>query len=627
MTVPTARALPDRRGLEPRGPAAAPPTTADAPLTWPALARGCWPTTVLCTLLGLVGSAAGLAQPFVVERALGSTTGLRDMVVPGAQLALLMLVGAVVGTTGHLVQLRTDRAVVLRVRERLVARALSLSMARFARTGAGETLTRVTSDAALVSPLATTCLVDLVTGSATVVVAVVLMARVSPGLTAVCLGVLAAVVALSWVVWAPVRRLHRATQERFEDFTTTLDRLVQGMRTIRVAGAAPAEFVATRASADELRVASVKAGTRGALTGTGMSMAFNAAMVVVLGAGAVQVNAGTMPLARLIAFAMVFMASIGPLGLVVGTVEEVQLALAALKRVNELLAVDPHEVPEPGVPGAAAADAGVTGTVCAPAPGGGAPAPGPAVEFCAVTVRHDGDGAPVTALDRATFTVPAGRTTALVGPSGGGKSTVLELLVALRRPDAGRVVVDGRDLREAPVAGHRAQVGHVEQEAPLLQGTLRENLLLGGVQADDDTLLEVLGRVGLTELVARSDLGLDAQVGRQGACVSGGQRQRLAVARAVLRRPRLYLLDEPTAHLDPLSENLVTDLVTDAAARDGATVVVAAHRLSTVEAAHHVVVLEAGRVVDEGTPAELVDRCDLYRGLVTAATPPGATGA
>jgi ATP-binding cassette subfamily B protein len=219
-------------------------------------------------------------------------------------------------------------------------------------------------------------------------------------------------------------------------------------------------------------------------------------------------------------------------------------------------------------------------------------------------------------LDRVSLSVPAGSRVALVGPSGAGKSTVLALVEGFYPLSGGAIRWAGTDVRELPRAALRANLGYVEQEAPVLAGTVRENLLLAAPHSTDDELWAVLADVGLTGVVQRSPRGLDVPVGDEGVLLSGGERQRLAIARSLLARPALLLLDEPTASLDARNENLLRETLAAAAAHRALLVV--AHRLSTVLDSDQIVVLDGGRVVARGTHAELLETSPLYRELASA---------
>jgi ATP-binding cassette subfamily B protein len=215
-----------------------------------------------------------------------------------------------------------------------------------------------------------------------------------------------------------------------------------------------------------------------------------------------------------------------------------------------------------------------------------------------------------------SLTVPVGHRVALVGPSGAGKSTVLALVEGFYPLTGGAVRWAGTDVRDLPRAGLRARLGYVEQEAPVLAGSFRDNLLLAAPHATDPELWAVLADVGLTGVVQRSPRGLDVPVGDDGVLLSGGERQRLAIARSLLARPALLLLDEPTASLDARNEALLRDTL--AAASADRSLLVVAHRLSTVLDSDTIVVLDAGRVVASGPHEELLETSPLYRELAAA---------
>jgi ATP-binding cassette subfamily B protein/ATP-binding cassette subfamily C protein len=237
------------------------------------------------------------------------------------------------------------------------------------------------------------------------------------------------------------------------------------------------------------------------------------------------------------------------------------------------------------------------------------------VRFAYDIQTADGAGLGMPVLDGVTFSVEPGTRTALVGPSGAGKSTVLALIERFYDVTGGAIRLGGVDLRDLPRAVLRARLGFVEQEAPAMAGSLRDNLLLAAPGADERRLQDVVDAVNLRTLVDRAPAGLDTEVGDGGVLLSGGERQRLAIARALLAAPPLLLLDEPTSNLDARNEAMLRAAV-DAVAV-GRTLLVVAHRLSTVIDADQIVVLDAGRVVATGRHEELVETSPLYRELAS----------
>jgi ATP-binding cassette subfamily B protein len=212
-----------------------------------------------------------------------------------------------------------------------------------------------------------------------------------------------------------------------------------------------------------------------------------------------------------------------------------------------------------------------------------------------------------------SFAVPRGSRVALVGPSGAGKSTILSLIERFYDPTEGAILLDGVDARDIARDELRRRFGYVEQDAPTLAGTIADNLRLASPDASDADCERVLREVNLGDVLERSPLGVDAPVGEDGVMLSGGERQRLAIARALLAAPPVLLLDESTSSLDGVNEQRMREAI-DAVATDR-TLLVIAHRLSTVVDSDLIVVLENGRVVGQGTHSELVASTPLYRDL------------
>ena len=212
-----------------------------------------------------------------------------------------------------------------------------------------------------------------------------------------------------------------------------------------------------------------------------------------------------------------------------------------------------------------------------------------------------------------SFEVPRGARVALAGPSGAGKSTILSLIERFYDPTGGSIRLDGHDIRTYPRADLRANFGYVEQDAPTLAGTLADNLRLASPDATDTDCARVLRAVNLGDVLERGPLGLETPVGEDGVMLSGGERQRLAIARALLTEAPILLLDESTSSLDGVNEQRMREAI-DAVSADR-TLVVIAHRLSTVVDSDLIVVLEGGEVVGSGTHTELIESTPLYRDL------------
>jgi ABC-type multidrug transport system fused ATPase/permease subunit len=573
-------------------------------------------TLVVVGALSLVGAGAALAQPLLTRALLDAVSASRPV---GSLVGLLVAVlvgGAVLyGFRDYLLQ-RTAEGLVLTTRRRLAGHLLRLPIAEYDQRRTGDLLSRVGSDTTLLRAVVTSGLFELVTGVVTVVGAGIAMILLDPFLFGVTLAGVAVGLGFALTVARRVRDLSRAAQERIGEMTSAVERAISAARTIRAEGRETGTVVvsAEQAYGAGLRVARVQA-----VVGPIGSITIQGAFLLVLGVGGARVAAGALSVGDLVAFIMFLFFLVLPLGQALSAFTQLQTGLGALQRIEEILTVPvegaadaPRRAEQPAVgrraPVAVGADLPAPAGERNPA-AGGHPAPA-AIEFDRVGFGYPG-GPPV--LHEVSFTVPAGTRTALVGPSGAGKSTLLALVERFYEVSAGSLRLDGVDVRDLPRDALRARLGYVEQEAPVLAGTLRQNLLLTAADATEERLLAVLDEVNLHHLVTRTEQGLDVPVGEGGVLLSGGERQRLAIARALLAGPPVLLLDEPTSNLDARNEAALRRAIDAVAVRR--TLLIVAHRLSTVVDADQIVVLEGGRVVAVGTHDELTDTSPLYREL------------
>ncbi|GAB2613244.1 ABC transporter ATP-binding protein [Streptomyces capparidis] len=579
----------------------------------------------------LLGGVAGLAQPLAAKRVLDSLGD--DRPVGGALLGLSVLVvaGAVLGALGYCLLQRTAEALACAVRRRLADRLLRLRVPVLESAEPGDLIARVTSDTTLLRQVATQPVAALASSAVIGLATVVMMGLLDPVLLAVTLAVVAVIGVVVAVVAPRISRAARNAQEAVGGLGSALERALGGFRTVKASGAEPREAAVLHEAAERARHAGVRAAAWQAVSLGSTQVAVQAAFLAVLGVGGARVASGAIGVSTLVAFLLYLFALAPLIGQLAEAVGLLQVGAAAAARLCEAEELETEELevqaPAPAPALVPSAPRALPGPRPAPAP---APALAVAVECRPASVAFDRvcfayqPGLP-RVHHEVSFTVPARGMTAFVGPSGAGKTTVFSLIERFHDRDSGLVLVDGRDVRHWPLGELRATIGYVEQDAPVLAGTLRENLLIGAPRADEDELREVLRRARLLALVERLPQGLDTQVGHRGTRLSGGERQRVAIARALLRRPRLLLLDEATSQLDAANEAALRDTVAEAAG--STTVLVAAHRLSTVTCADRIVVMERGRVRAVGTHQELVRGDALYRELAATQFLAGAHGA
>lgn len=588
---------------------------------------------VVVAVLSVLEAVATLVQPLLVGDVIGRVQAGDALGILIWILVGLVVVSSLIGGFQHYLLQRTGTAVVYSSRRRLIAKLLHLPVAEYDARRTGDLVSRVGTDTTLLYAVLTQGFADSLGNALIFVGAIIAMLVIDPVLLLLIVVVIGASAAVVGVLSGRIRRATTEQQEKVGALASGVERAIGSIRTIRASGAEARERDAISATAGEAYEAGVKVAKASAVVVPVAGIALQVSLLVVLGVGGFRVAAGAIDVAQLVVFVMFLFFLIQPLASFFGAITSVNQALGALGRIQEVLDLEDEtardgeiaaSVPSETAPDAAAIEfRDVHFSYPAAVISARRTAQDEALKTLAdahapiPTDAEDGlEPAPVAdgaVLRGVSFRVPRGARVALVGPSGAGKSTTLALIERFYDPTSGSVSIDGVDARALDRLSLRARLGYVEQDAPTLAGTIGDNLRLASPGATDAECERVLGAVNLTEVLERSPLRLDAPVGEAGVMLSGGERQRLAIARALLAAPPILLLDESTSSLDGLNEQRMREAI-DAVA-SGRTLIVIAHRLSTVVDSDLIVVLDHGRVVGQGTHDDLVRDVPLYRDL------------
>ncbi len=547
---------------------------------------------LLCLLLS---TAIGLVFPLVVRELLDAAFlegdgGMLDAIALG--LLALFAVQAVLNFTQSYLAASVSERVVADLRTDLFGHLVRQPPGFFAERRVGELSSRLASDSSLIQNVLRFGIPELVRQGLFLVGALALVTATNPRLTLVTLTAIPVAAAVGWFFGRRVRRMSTSIQDLLADAVARAEQVFTQIRTVQAFTRETWERDLFQSAIERTRDEGLRRGiARASLTGAVTFAAFGA-IVVVLWQGGRLVLAGELTPGTLVAFLLYAVTIAGAISSLAGFYGNLQEAAGAAQRIFELLGRAP-ELVDPPAPRAL------------PRPLRGA------VAYRGVTFRYGPDLPRV--LHGIDLALEPGETVALVGSSGAGKSTLASLLPRFWDVEEGAVTVDGVDVRDVALAELRSAIGIVPQEPMLFAGTVRENLLYGRLDADEDELLAAAEAAHADVFIRDLPRGLDERVGERGVTLSAGQRQRLAIARVMLERPRILILDEASSSLDAESERLVQDAL-DRLVADRTTLVIA-HRLSTVIRADRILVLEEGRISDRGTHAELLERSALYRRL------------
>ena len=546
---------------------------------------------IIAMLLSIIGAGLSLAQPVMVGQVISAVEQQQEIAQLATILVLLIFLSAAFSGFQYFLLARTGESVVLNTRKQLIAKLLRLPIYEYDQRRIGDMVSRAGSDSTLLRAVLTQGLVEAVGGAFLFIGALIAMAVIDLPLLLATLAVLAfSIIGIS-IAGRRIRYATTQAQQRVGEMSSSVERALSAIRTIRAARAEKREGEAIYKEATAAYDQGVKIASLSAIVAPIAQLSLNIAFIVVIGVGGLRVASGETDIASLVTFVILLFFLVGPLLQAFGAYSSVMSALGALARIQEIMSLPDEEVEQ-------VVSRQPTNEI--------------AIEFRNVGFQYPGDESkPV--LRNINFSIKRGQRVALVGPSGAGKSTTFALIERFYEPTDGQILMDGQPVKDFSRATLREEIGYVEQDAPVLAGSLRDNLLLGKESAEDEELIKVLERVNLSDVLNRDSRGLDAQVGEDGIMLSGGEKQRLAIARALLSTPPILLLDESTSSLDGLNEQKMREAID--AVSENRTMLVIAHRLSTVVDSDLIIVYENGEIIGQGTHAELLESTPLYQDL------------
>ncbi len=549
----------------------------------------------LAGVILVVNSLLGLVLPLAIR-------GIVDAVFVRGSLQLLnwvtallfgiFIVQAILGFGQSYLIAWVGERVIANLRTRLYAHLQSMPLRFFANVRVGELVSRLANDVQTIQEAVTSTLLSFLSQAIMFVGALVIIFVMAPRLTLLMLAIVPLVMLGMIVLGRLIRRISRQVQDALAASTATAEEALAGVRIVKSFAREPYEIERYSTAIERLFGLAIKRARLRAVLGPLIGLLAFSAVALVLWFGSREVIAGRLTPGQLVSFLIYTMMIASSIGSFTGLYSQIQQAVGASERVFELLGTPPEMQDEPD----AIPLPPVQGRVC----------------FENVSFDYGDHSEAREVLKDVSLTVEPGRVVALVGASGAGKTTLANLIPRFYDPTAGRITIDGYDIRRVQMRTLREQIGIVPQETALFSGSVRDNIAYGRLDASQEEIEAAARAANAHEFITALPQGYDTLVGERGVKLSGGQRQRIAIARAILKDPRILILDEATSSLDTESEQAIQEAL-ERLMRHRTTFIIA-HRLSTITRADWIVVLDGGRIVEEGTHSQLLaQEGGLYR--------------
>ena len=554
--------------------------------------------TVIC-LMSLTSSAASLLQPLIVNDLVDSAGSAQGIGYLPVLIILVLIIGAILnGIQQYFIQ-KVAESVARDARTQLVRKILRIPLDALEKYTKGDVLSRVINDTMLLRRCLTEGFVQSFVGVFTLIGAVIGMFFIDPLLLAISAVIsLLAVVSVTMAT-SKVEKSSAQMQQAVGELSSDVSSVLEASSLVRTENAAGHQFKRLQQKVDNAWLKGIGVARLVALITPISAVAMQITFLVVLGVGGVRVANGIITVGNLVSFVMFLVMMIMPLGYIFGTMSNIAEASGGITRIQEILGI-PDEYPEQLDTYHENRDIR-------------------SILLDNVSFKYGAEpeeGASPYLISGMTLSIAPGEKIAIVGPSGSGKSTLLRLIARLYEISGGNLLYSGTASSDISIPAVRAKIGLVQQESPLILGTLLDNVYISVRGTDSAAAHRILKDLGLEKVLERSGHGVDLNIGGSGTSLSGGEKQRLAIARVILKNPQVYLLDEFTSQLDGISEELVVSVLNNNAAPES-TMIMVAHRMSTVVNADMIYVMDHGRIVAQGTHDTLMEFSPLYRELVS----------
>lgn len=543
---------------------------------------------ILAIVLSLIETGAGLIVPLftknLVDQLAASTLETSLIIL----LASAFIIQTLASGFSFYFMTYIGESIVASIRKRLWEQILFLPIPFFDKHQSGETMSRVTQDTNIVKNLITQHLITFITGLISIIGAVTILLVIDWKMTLIMIISVPISIGIIMPLGQKMYKISKSTQDEMADFSGNLGRVLADIRLVKAYHAENAEKNHGERGIQHLFQFGLKEAKIQAIISPFMTFVMMLVLVILIGYGGVRVASGDLSAGSLVAIIIYMFQIVVPFTQMASFFTAFQKAIGATERIQGILGLEKESSKQ-------------TLSV-----------ENPSQHLLFQNLSFSYKEKPI--IKHINLTIPAGKTTAFVGPSGGGKTTLFALLERFYKPKAGEILLGDTNINEFNLHSWRSQIGYVSQESPLMSGTIRANIKYGiEREVSDEEVKQAADLAHASEFIEQLPEGYDTQVGERGMKLSGGQRQRIAIARAVIRDPKILLLDEATSNLDSASEHLVQKALQQL--MTNRTTLVIAHRLSTIVDADQIAVVEAGTITGTGTHSELLESHSLYREL------------